>query len=55
MSSGAICECEDPRHPVDPRSERGDLGITNRCRSYAEDQENGGLCTECAAAAHRAG
>ena len=53
MSWGLICECDDPKHLVDPRSVRGDLGIRSRCREYSLDPEKGGLCDRCRLAAHR--
>lgn len=52
MSWGLICACADPDHPFEERSIAGALGITSRCRRYAEDQESGGLCPECKSARH---
>lgn len=54
MSYGLICACADPRHEVDPSSQRAELGITCRCRAYAVDQRDGGLCPYCEAEAHAA-
>lgn len=55
MSVGLICRCVDVRHPVDPRSVRGELGIRSRCRTYSTDQERGGLCTACRDRGHTNG
>jgi hypothetical protein len=53
MSWGLICDCDDPKHPMDPRSVRGDLGIRSRCREYALNPDKPGLCDRCRLAAHR--
>jgi hypothetical protein len=57
MSWGLICACADPRHPFDPLSEQGALGIVSRCRMYAEPlpaklRGRGGLCADCASKGH---
>lgn len=59
MSAGRLCDCPRRDHePVlpwhgterDPLREEVEPGF---CRRYAQDQERGGLCSECFVQDHR--